>query len=1144
MESHLRFEIIQQIAAGDYATVYKARDRELGRDVAIKQIHPQFLQDPKQLERYWQEAQLLASLEHPHIMMIYDIVRDRGWLVLELMQGSLQSMLGGRPIDLNDLRMALTYTLHALQFMHENGIVHGDVKPSNLLVDRNSRVKLGDFGIARRLKGEHGSVVKGTTKYMAPEVVSDQFGPVGPHSDLYSLGFSAFELMCGENFESLFPGLSMFGRDRQIAWMMWHSAADRRLPEIERVLQGVPKDLAYIISRMAEKDPAKRYRTAAQVLEDLRRQATAETTITEEQAAAAAMAAKQAKRKRWLSIGAFGASLGLSLLAAFWPANVEPPPLPPAVVRPADGVVGEIDVARGIFFLKPREEGETPVGVAIDPGNDRVYLNDKRVSLAELAIDDAVNLKYLSGDGVEFKEIYATRAEIAETAGLLDSIDPAMATLRLAAGDGAEPREPWYVPEGVPVSVNGQSSAGSRPFSLADLLPLDRVTIRHVASDEGRTVVRSIAALRTLTVQAIAVSRNPQQNELVVDLQAAAGSATAGSAAAGNAAAPVRKTFSVAAQAPVSINGKTLAGDAPLTIADLVAGDRLTITHDAEVAKIEAVRDVAASGRVTDINTSQRVLKVAGTDDSRAFVFTIPPQCEIRGAKGEPLELEFLRAGDLVDIDYEVAAGGQLSAAKISARPVSDPRAWAIVIGQAQYDDAAWPALPSAADSATAVATALADRYRVPAEQLLRIANGSRLQIEQSLATLLPKVSPDAQLLCYYIGHGIVDPAAGPLLVPKEFDSKRATNTGLDLRAFIKSLEQSPAREKILLLDTCHDLPGIDAKLEPSAAELAEAVKERPTRPVSTNVLVIASCDREQRGQAGKTGEPSRFGATIAAAFAGAADDNRDGRVAVAELLAFLPKELADREQAGAKQAGGKQAGGKQTAVVFQPDAKPPRLTAEAREAVTDMLRNLRAQRYDDSMQLAYTNAQGLAPKEPDLPMAFALVLMRHNRLPIARTIVERVRLEHPKSPLAHQAIAWQDFLQGRYADGIASLQQMIVNLPNPQLEPAAEPYRRHALQFAGALRQYAMSVADPPLSRTDVETLDKAVIAGGDTAKEAYRQGVEATREALARIDGELRDATPDRRPNLQLDRKRITYYTNLNFALMGDFLRHRLEE
>ncbi|MBI2481414.1 MAG: serine/threonine protein kinase, partial [Planctomycetia bacterium] len=264
-----RYQVTDMIAKGDFATVYRGRDHELGRDVAIKQIHQQYLEDPRQLDRYWQEAQLLASLEHPNIMTIYDVVRERGWLILELAQGSLPQLLGGRGIDIKDLRLALNYTLHALKFMHEHGIIHGDVKPSNLLVDRNARVKLGDFGIARRLAGDDGSVVKGTTKYMAPEVVSDQFGPVGPHSDLYSLGFTAFELMCGGHFETLFPGLNMYGRDQQIAWMMWHSAPDRRLPAISRTLDGVPPDLAHIIQRLVEKDPAKRYRTASDVLADL-----------------------------------------------------------------------------------------------------------------------------------------------------------------------------------------------------------------------------------------------------------------------------------------------------------------------------------------------------------------------------------------------------------------------------------------------------------------------------------------------------------------------------------------------------------------------------------------------------------------------------------------------------------------------------------------------------------------------------------------------------------------------------------------------------------------------------------------------------------------------------------------------------------
>ena len=90
MDLSARYELLDTIARGDFATVLRARDRELGREVAIKQIHEQYLADPQQLARYWREAQLLASLQHPNILTIYDIVRPRGWLILGLMQGSLK----------------------------------------------------------------------------------------------------------------------------------------------------------------------------------------------------------------------------------------------------------------------------------------------------------------------------------------------------------------------------------------------------------------------------------------------------------------------------------------------------------------------------------------------------------------------------------------------------------------------------------------------------------------------------------------------------------------------------------------------------------------------------------------------------------------------------------------------------------------------------------------------------------------------------------------------------------------------------------------------------------------------------------------------------------------------------------------------
>ena len=133
MDLDQRYELLDKIGAGSYATVYRARDNELGREVAVKQIHQQFLEDPSSLERYWIEAQLLASLHHPNIVTIFDIYRDRGWLIMELMQGSLKDRLAGKQMDLRSLRASLAHCLRALKYLHERGIIHGDIKPGNMI---------------------------------------------------------------------------------------------------------------------------------------------------------------------------------------------------------------------------------------------------------------------------------------------------------------------------------------------------------------------------------------------------------------------------------------------------------------------------------------------------------------------------------------------------------------------------------------------------------------------------------------------------------------------------------------------------------------------------------------------------------------------------------------------------------------------------------------------------------------------------------------------------------------------------------------------------------------------------------------------------------------------------------------------------
>lgn len=125
MDVEARYELLEKVGAGSFATVYRARDLELGREVAIKQIHAQFLEEPQQLDRYWAEAQLLASLQHPNIVTMFDIVRERGWLIMELMQGNLRDRLAGRQMDLRSLRSTVAHSLRALKYLHSRGVIHG-----------------------------------------------------------------------------------------------------------------------------------------------------------------------------------------------------------------------------------------------------------------------------------------------------------------------------------------------------------------------------------------------------------------------------------------------------------------------------------------------------------------------------------------------------------------------------------------------------------------------------------------------------------------------------------------------------------------------------------------------------------------------------------------------------------------------------------------------------------------------------------------------------------------------------------------------------------------------------------------------------------------------------------------------------------
>ncbi len=644
MESHPRYQLLDKIASGSFATVYRGRDLELGREVAIKQIHEQFLADPQQLDRYWGEAQLLASFQHPNIVTIYDIVRERGWLILELMQTDLSKIASRKQMPLESLKTTLAHCLRALKFLHTHGIVHGDIKPSNMMIDRRKRVKIGDFGLARRVSNEEGSLIKGTTKYMAPEVVSDEFGDVGPASDLYSLGFAAYELMCGENFDELFPGLNAFGRDRQMAWMMWHAAPDRRLPEIQRVLADVPEDLARTIQKLTAKPQAERYKSADEALSDLNIDIKLVRTGEESADNFGKTRTSGMGSRRWLLISAVAASVLMSLTVMFIPSGGGPPVTTPKA-KAIVGIIREVraDEAKLVIEDEQGVPDEVPVGK-----KPRIRLDEgPYILLHELAPKDRVEIRFEESGDVRTAIISALRP--VESTGKIKAVDPEGSKLTATLEADPQPQDvPMYVPAGAKLILN------AKEVKLDELLPDDRVKITHLKDTQARAprdVIR-LDALRTVTLTGSLKAVASENDKLWLYVEHLKTTAT---------------QIEFAPDCRISVNGETETEGRKFTSHDLQKGDRVEVQYDIRATAVNAVRRESMTGAtLKKIDQSAREMHVQ-PDNAALTIFAIAEACEITrdGAKAEFTDL---REGDVLDIWFESPDDGPKVAVTIDAR--------------------------------------------------------------------------------------------------------------------------------------------------------------------------------------------------------------------------------------------------------------------------------------------------------------------------------------------------------------------------------------------------------------------------------------------------------------------------------------------
>src|SRR5438445_3083358 len=246
------------------ADVYLAEDQELGRRGAIKILNGRHANDDQFIERFRREAKNAAALNHPNIVSIYDRgeAEDTYYIAMEYLDGrTLKELIIGRGAA--PINVAIEYArqiLSALRFAHRHGIVHRDIKPHNVLVDGEGRVKVTDFGIARAGTSqmtETGSIV-GTAQYLSPEQARG--GEVDPRSDLYSLGVVLYELLTGKTpFDGATPA--------EIA--MKHLSNAPKPPS--KLRSDVPPELDKIVLRALAKDPKDRYQSADEMEADLER---------------------------------------------------------------------------------------------------------------------------------------------------------------------------------------------------------------------------------------------------------------------------------------------------------------------------------------------------------------------------------------------------------------------------------------------------------------------------------------------------------------------------------------------------------------------------------------------------------------------------------------------------------------------------------------------------------------------------------------------------------------------------------------------------------------------------------------------------------------------------------------------------------
>ena len=262
-----RFELLEEVGCGSFGYVFRAQDPQLGREVAVKVQRAGSIATAEEQRRFMHEARSAARLKHPSIVALYETGEtDDGvsYLVTEFIRGeTLESRLQHSRFDYREAAILIRQLAQAVHYAHQEGIVHRDVKPSNILIDESDQPHLADFGLAKR-ESPDGTLttdgrVMGTPAYMPPEHAGGFSGESDARSDIYSIGVILYEMVAGER---------PFQGTRRLLLLQVLDEEPRPLRQLD---EHVPRDLETICLKAMAKQPSRRYQTADELADDLDR---------------------------------------------------------------------------------------------------------------------------------------------------------------------------------------------------------------------------------------------------------------------------------------------------------------------------------------------------------------------------------------------------------------------------------------------------------------------------------------------------------------------------------------------------------------------------------------------------------------------------------------------------------------------------------------------------------------------------------------------------------------------------------------------------------------------------------------------------------------------------------------------------------